>query len=267
MAKRDATYPELEAEGLVGWLTHLTVLLFAPATHGQWSSSEWGYVSQDLAALADQVHAKDMKLPAYHAACDEIWLVLYSWALPSGSFDMDVLDGQRLRWVDIDLDRGTLRVAGALQRFGERFRLVEPKSASSRRTIPVPPLLVPILRSRRAIQAEAQLVAGSAWDESIPGLVFTSTLGHPLHGVSVTQEFQSICARARLPQRRFHDLRHGTATLLLAAGVDLKTISTLLGHSTITLTANTYAGVVPALTSDAMERLGALLTPVGLEVL
>lgn len=172
-----------------------------------------------------------------------------------------------LRWVDIDLDRGRLRVAGALQHFGGRFRLVEPKSASSRRTIPVPPPLVPILRSRRAVQAEARLVAGSAWDKSIPGLVFTSTLGHPLHGVSVTQEFQSVCARARLPRRRFHDLRHGTATLLLAAGVDLKTISTLLGHSTITLTANTYAGVVPALTADAMERLGALLTPVSLDAL
>jgi integrase len=166
-----------------------------------------------------------------------------------------------LRWVDIDLDRGRLRVAGALQRFGGRFRLVEPKSASSRRTIPVPPPLLPILRSHRAAQAKAQLVAGSAWEESIPGLVFTTTLGHPLYGVSVTQEFQSACARAHLPRRRFHDLRHATATLLLTAGVDLKTISTLLGHSTITLTANTYAGVVPALTSDAMERLGALLVP------
>jgi integrase len=172
-----------------------------------------------------------------------------------------------LRWVDIDLDRGRLRVAGALQHFGGRFHLVEPKSASSRRTIPVPPPLVPILRSHRAAQAKAQLVAGSAWEELIPGLVFTTTLGRPLHGVSVTQEFQLACARAQLPRRRFHDLRHGTATLLLAAGVDLKTISTLLGHSTITLTANTYAGVVPALTADAMDRLGALLTPVSLDAL
>jgi hypothetical protein len=46
--------------------------------------------------LADQVHAKDVKLPAYHAVCDEIWLVLYAGALPSGSFDMDALQEQRL---------------------------------------------------------------------------------------------------------------------------------------------------------------------------
>jgi hypothetical protein len=96
MTKRDASYPDLEAAGLEGWLTHLTVYLYAPATYGLWSSSEWGYVSQDLLALADQVHAKDMKLPAYHAACDEIWLVLYARASPSGSFDMDVLEGKRL---------------------------------------------------------------------------------------------------------------------------------------------------------------------------
>lgn len=96
MTKRDATYPELEAAGLVGWLTHVTVYLYAPATYGLWRSSEWGYVSQDLLALADQVHAKDMKLPAYHAACDEIWLVLYATASPSASFDMDVLEGKRL---------------------------------------------------------------------------------------------------------------------------------------------------------------------------
>jgi site-specific recombinase XerD len=52
---------------------------------------------------------------------------------------------------------------------------------------------------------------------------------------------------------------------LLTAGVDLKTISALLGHSTISLTANTYAGIVPALKADAMERLGALLATGGIE--
>ncbi len=55
MTKRDVSYPDLEAAGLEGWLTHLTVYLYAPATYGLWSSSEWGYVSQDLLALADQV--------------------------------------------------------------------------------------------------------------------------------------------------------------------------------------------------------------------
>ena len=170
-----------------------------------------------------------------------------------------------LRWADVDLERGRLRVVTALQRFGGSSRLVEPKSASSRRTIPVAPPLVPILRSHRAAQASAQLVGGSAWDEPIPGLVFTTSLGRPLLGVVVTQEFHTACARAGLPRRRFHDLRHGTATLLLAGGVDLKTISALLGHSTISLTANTYVGIVPALTADAMERLGALLAPVAFE--
>ncbi len=57
----------------------------------------------------------------------------------------------------------------------------------------------------------------------------------------------------------FHSLRHGCATLLLASGTDLKTVSSILGHSTIALTANTYAGVLPNLHRDAAARLETLL--------
>lgn len=168
-----------------------------------------------------------------------------------------------LRWADVDLEQGQLRVAWALQRLERRFCLVEPKSATSRRAVPLPPPLIPILRAHRTAQLEARLSVGAAWIEMIPGLIFTTALGKPLEGPVVTREFQATCRRANLTRRRFHDLRHGAATLLLAAGVDLKTISTLLGHSTITLTANTYAGVVPALAEDAMNRLGTLLSPPG----
>ena len=166
-----------------------------------------------------------------------------------------------LRWADVDLDQGQLRVNVALQRLDRQFQLVEPKSATSRRAIPLPPPLVPALAAHRVAQLKARLAAGPAWVEEIPDLVFTTALGRPLDGTTITWAFQAYCGRAGLARRRFHDLRHGTATLLLAAGVDLKTISTILGHSTITLTANTYAGVVPALTGDAMKRLGTLLDP------
>jgi integrase len=61
--------------------------------------------------------------------------------------------------------------------------------------------------------------------------------------------------------RRFHDLRHGCATLLLASGVDLKTVSAILGHSTIAITADTYAGVLHSLHADAADRITRLLVP------
>ncbi len=166
-----------------------------------------------------------------------------------------------LRWGDLDLEHGQLRVAAAMQRIGGQFELVEPKSATSRRSVPVATPLVSILRERRKAQLEAQLRAGPAWVESIPGLIFTTALGRPVDGGELTKTFQAVCAAAGLPRRRFHDLRHGSATLLLASGVDLKTVSAILGHSTISLTANTYAAVLPSLAADAMARLGALLAP------
>jgi integrase len=60
---------------------------------------------------------------------------------------------------------------------------------------------------------------------------------------------------AGLPQQRFHDLRHATASLLLAEGVDLFTVKEILGHSQISLTANTYGHLTDKLADDAAARL------------
>ena len=62
-------------------------------------------------------------------------------------------------------------------------------------------------------------------------------------------------------QRTFHTLRHSAATLMLASGVDLKTVSTMLGHSQIGLTADTYASVLPSLQREAAGRMDAILAP------
>jgi integrase len=88
--------------------------------------------------------------------------------------------------------------------------------------------------------------------------VFTSTIGSPLEGTNVTRQFQRMMMAAGLPRLRFHDLRHSCATLLLAAGVDMRTVMEVLGHSQIGLTMNTYAHVLPNLmqgAADAMDRM------------
>ena len=76
-----------------------------------------------------------------------------------------------------------------------------------------------------------------------------------------SRTFLPALRRAKLRRVRIHDLRHGCATLLLASGVDLKTVSAILGHSTIAITANTYAGVLHSLHADAAERITRLLAP------
>jgi integrase len=76
----------------------------------------------------------------------------------------------------------------------------------------------------------------------------------------VTREFHVLIAAADLPAVRFRDLRHTAATLLLAQGVDPRTIMETLGHSQISLTLNTYSHVLPALQADAAAKLDAILT-------
>jgi integrase len=101
-------------------------------------------------------------------------------------------------------------------------------------------------------------VAGRRWIES--GLVFTSTIGTPLDGANVTKSFQRLLARAGLPKRRFHDLRHSCATLLLVQNVAPRVVMEVLGHSQISLTMNTFSHVLPTLKREAALQMDALLT-------
>ena len=164
-----------------------------------------------------------------------------------------------LRWQDIDLERRTLKVQRALQRVDGRSQLVDPKTSRSRRTLPMPSLVHAALLQQRSDQDEARELAGALWEEEIPGLVFTTALGRPRYGTSVTQTFHRLLAEAGVRQRTFHTLRHPAATLMLAGGVDLKTVSTMLGHSQIGLTADTYASVLPGLQREAAARMDSIL--------
>lgn len=166
-----------------------------------------------------------------------------------------------LRWRDVDIDQRRITVAGTLQRLGGEWRLLPPKTRRSARTIAAPEPLVPVLVAHHDRQAAQRARLGDAWSDVIPDLVFTTAIGTPVTGTTVTNRFQWTLKHKGLPVRRFHDLRHGCATLLLASGVDLKTVSAILGHSTIAITADTYAGVLHSLHADAADRITRLLVP------
>ncbi len=101
-------------------------------------------------------------------------------------------------------------------------------------------------------------LAGSRWRDG--DYVFPSTIGTPLDGVTVTHRFQDALKRLDLPHQHFHDLRHASASLLLAQGVSPRVVMETLGHSQISLTMNVYSHVIPALQRDAADRMDALLT-------
>jgi integrase len=105
-------------------------------------------------------------------------------------------------------------------------------------------------------QQASKSTAGDAWQDA-HDLVFTDNAGRPLRHDTTNKAWHNLLDRAGLPSLPFHGLRHSAATALLAAGVPLRTIADRLGHSSITLTADTYGAVVPELSreaADAMER-------------
>jgi integrase len=163
-----------------------------------------------------------------------------------------------LAWHDVDLGARTLRVRQALSRLSGVTALGPPKSADSRRVVSMTRPLTAILAAhleREAVK-RARLYLPDAAGEA---LVFTNRAGDALDPSWVNHAFHERLAAAGLPPRRFHDLRHGCAALLLASGADLKVVSSILGHSSIRLTADTYAGVVDRLRDDAAEGLERLL--------
>lgn len=209
-------------------------------------ANRWGILSRNVAALADAprvarhelgVLDADQVRALFAATRDDRLHALWVVAATTGMRQSEILG---LTWRDVDLDAARLRVERTLSRQGGRWVLVEPKTVQSRRTISLSPTAVSALRIRKRVQREEYLAAGRKGDEFEEQLAFQSPAGQPMQGSEVTKALQRSLAAAGLPRIRFHDLRHSTATILLAEGWALEDVKNLLGHSTIALTSNTY---------------------------
>ncbi|KNX36042.1 hypothetical protein VV01_00945 [Luteipulveratus halotolerans] len=164
-----------------------------------------------------------------------------------------------LRWDDVDLDGGSLRVHRTVQRLGQGVGLVSgsPKTQRSRRTMPLPRVSASALREHRARQDEERSTAGGAWTDL--GLVFSTTKGTVIEPRDLNRLFDQQIAAAGVRRIRFHDLRHTCATLLLAQGVSPRVVIEMLGHTQLSMTTDLYGHVMPtALRSAADAMDGAL---------
>ncbi len=159
-----------------------------------------------------------------------------------------------LSWNDVDWNGGTLTIRRSLARaWGSgraAYALAEPKTKRSRRTIHVADVAIDALRREQREQEATRIAAGSAWQDR-DRLIFTDPLGRSLVPAEVSRRFHALLEAAELPSVPFHGLRHSTATALLAAGVPLRVVSDLLGHSGIAITADFYAHVEPELRREA----------------
>jgi integrase len=182
------------------------------------------------------------------------WPVLL--ALTTGMRRGEIL---ALRWKNVELDRGTLRVMESLEQTKAGLRFKAPKTDRTR-AITLPAFVIDELRHLKRVQAETLLRLGIR--QSGETLVCCREDGEPKQPGSVTGEFARLTSKIEdLPRVRFHDLRHSHATQLLADGIHPKIAQERLGHSTITTTMDLYSHVTDTMQADAAARLDAAFRP------
>jgi integrase len=176
------------------------------------------------------------------------WVVLI--ALATGMRRGEVL---ALRWKNVDLDRGTLRVVQSLEQTKVGLRFKDTKSRKVR-AIVLPAYAVEELRRLKREQAEELLAVGVR--QTADTLTYCRADGEPLQPRSLTQQFMKLRDTVKgLPRIRYHDTRHTHATQLLADGVHPNVAQERLGHSTITTTMDLYSHVTDTMQADAAARL------------
>ena len=147
----------------------------------------------------------------------------------------------------VNLDEGWLKVRKTLGRVGTELEFSEPKTERSRRAVPLSAAVVAVLRKHKAAQAAERLRAGDQWTET--GLVFTTEFGTPVDPRDFLRVIEDAAKAAGVDGVGVHTLRHSAAVGWLEAGVHIKAVADMLGHSSISVTGDIYGH-----TSDGTAR-------------
>jgi integrase len=227
------------------WAVKQRKLMFDPS-----SGVELARAQRRKAVVYD---AEQTKMFLAHTADDRL-AVLYRLVLVRGLRRGEAVG---LRWANVDLGGKRIRIAETVLQLGGKVTPGLPKTDAGERWVSLDAATVEALRMHRKRQAQERLAAGEAYQDS--GLVFAREDGTPLRPNQVTKRFQALAKDAGLPVIRLHDGRHSAATLGLSAGIDIKIVSDLLGHSTSAITRDLYTHVLPAVHDDAAERMAELI--------
>ena len=180
------------------------------------------------------------------------WPVLL--ALSTGMRRGEVL---AVRWKNVDLELGILRVMESLEQTKAGIRFKSPKNGRNR-AITLPRYAVEELRRLKHEQAEALLALGVR--QTSDTLLCCRADGEPHQPLSLTYEFARFVGRMTdIPRVRFHDLRHSHATQLLATGVHPKIASERLGHASVGITLDLYSHVTDTMQSEAAAKLDSAM--------
>ncbi len=181
---------------------------------------------------------------------------LYVLAVHTGMREGELLG---LKWEDVDLESGILRLRRALVREGGKVKLGDLKTAKSRRQVQLTRAAADALRSHLERQLEEMKRMGSLYQPG--GLVFATESGALINPSNLrNRSFKPLLKRAGLPDICFHDLRHTCATLLLSQGTHPKLVQELLGHATIAMTLDTYSHFLPSMGDQTVRAMEAALS-------
>ncbi len=256
-----ALYSELLTRGL----TANTVLhIHAALSMALKQACKWGMIKVNPCTLVElpQLKRKETKalspeeVSQFLAALEgDDYRPVLMMALMTGMRPNEIFG---LKWSDVDLNAGLIRVQRTLQRKnGGGWEFGETKTDSAKRTIMLPPSTVKVLAEHRREQLEYRLRRGTDYENN--DLVFASSNGKPLDHTHTRIRFREVLKRAGLSVNyRLYDLRHSCATLLLAAGENPKVVSERLGHANVALTLNVYSHVLPSMQQSAADKLEKL---------
>jgi integrase len=208
-------------------------------------AAQWGLIAQNVVDLVQPPRVEEEEISIVRA--DQVAELLrrlqgrsvYPLAAIALSTGMRRGELLALRWGDVDLDRAVIRVEQSIETTTAGLRFKPPKTRHGRRSITVPPTIVALLRSlwRKIHERRLALGLGKAPAEA---LVFANLDGNPLHPQGVTKQWKRAMTAISMTDVTLHSLRHTHASQLIAAGLDVLTISRRLGHGSPAITLRVY---------------------------
>lgn len=253
-----------------GGLSSTTVIQLHNILHKALKQAvKWGLLTRNVTDAVtpprrrtpDYTTWSQQQAAAFLALADQHeFAALWRLALLTGMRRGEVLG---LTWEAVDLTKGVLAVKRTVIRAadGGKWSFGEPKTRAGRRSIALPRSVVEALQKHRIRQLEARLKVGSLYQDY--NLVFAAADGTALHPNTLALHFNRLIAAAGVPRIRFHDLRHTSATLMLANGEHPKIVQERLGHSDVSMTLNRYSHVTMQMQKDAADRLDNLMGGAG----
>ncbi|MBV4429404.1 tyrosine-type recombinase/integrase [Clostridium tyrobutyricum] len=231
---------------------------------------KWKIIDYDIMTTIDPPKKAKRELTVYNK--DQLFLLLdriknltcYMPVLLSSTTGIRLGELCALRWKDVNLKDKEIYITRQLQKVDGKLELLELKTSTSKRKIPLLDYTIKGLEGLKQIQ-EYNKSKNKNYDKR--NFVICKEDGSPYEPNYISKNYTRVmkqyraCKELKIPYIRFHDLRHTYATMLLTANTNPKVVSELMGHSTVSMTLNTYSHVLPSLKENAINKLENLLFP------